>query len=81
MGTNAYEVIVGIRERVPRIYFRDGELVAARVSVDAATAIQSKYEQNCRSSPARKAPRRLASDYQYRDARQRCGRSCRRVRN
>jgi alanine racemase len=41
MGTNAYEVIVGIRERIPRLYFRRRELVDARVSVDAATAIQS----------------------------------------
>ena len=40
MDTNAYEVIVGIRERMPRLFFRGGELVAARVSVDAATSIQ-----------------------------------------
>jgi alanine racemase len=39
MGTNAYEVIVGIRERIPRIFFRSGELVAARVSFDPATSI------------------------------------------
>jgi alanine racemase len=31
MGTNAYEVIVGIRQRVPRIFVRDGEPIAARV--------------------------------------------------
>jgi alanine racemase len=36
MGTNVYEVIVGIRARVPRIYLRDGIPVAARVSGDAA---------------------------------------------
>jgi alanine racemase len=37
MGTNVYEVIVGIRERVPRIFVRDGEPVALRVSGDAET--------------------------------------------
>ena len=42
MDTNAYEVIVGIRERVPRVFYRGGELVAARVSGDAAISIQSK---------------------------------------
>jgi hypothetical protein len=36
MGANVYEVIVGIRARVPRIYLRDGIPVAARVSGDAA---------------------------------------------
>jgi alanine racemase len=41
MGTNAYEVIVGIRERIPRLFFRAGELVAARVSADASTLIQA----------------------------------------
>jgi alanine racemase len=41
MGTNAYEVVVGIRRRIPRLFFRNGELVAARVSVDAATSTQS----------------------------------------
>jgi alanine racemase len=41
MGTNGYEVIVGIRERIPRLFFRGGELVAGRVSVDAATSIRS----------------------------------------
>jgi alanine racemase len=35
MGTNAYEVIVGIRERVPRIFLRGGMPVAARLSGDA----------------------------------------------
>ncbi|MCD6058817.1 MAG: alr [Thermomicrobiales bacterium] len=39
MGTNAYEVIVGIRERMPRLFFRGGELVATRVSVDGSTSI------------------------------------------
>jgi alanine racemase len=39
MGTNAYEVIVGIRERVPRLFIRDGEVVAARVSSDAAIPV------------------------------------------
>ena len=38
MGTNAYEVIVGIRERMPRLFFRGGELVATRVSVDGSTS-------------------------------------------
>ncbi len=32
MGTNGYEVLVGIRKRVPRVFLRDGEPVAARVS-------------------------------------------------
>jgi alanine racemase len=41
MGTNAYEVVVGIRRRIPSLFFRNGELVAARVSVDAATSTQS----------------------------------------
>jgi alanine racemase len=40
VGTNAYEVIVGIRERVPRIYLRDGKPVATRASADAANGIQ-----------------------------------------
>jgi alanine racemase len=44
MGTNAYEVIVGIRERIPRLYFRGGELVAARVSVDTMPPIQSNTD-------------------------------------
>jgi alanine racemase len=35
MGTNVYEVIVGIRERVPRIFLRGGMPVAARISGDA----------------------------------------------
>jgi alanine racemase len=41
MGTNVYEVIVGIRARVPRIFLRDGMPVAARVSGDAAIENQS----------------------------------------
>jgi alanine racemase len=41
MGTNAYEVIVGIRERVPRIYFRDGKPVAVRVSGETAIRVES----------------------------------------
>jgi alanine racemase len=41
MGTNAYEVIVGIRERVPRLFVRGGELVAARVRSDATISMQS----------------------------------------
>ena len=40
MDTNAYEVIVGIRERMPRLFFRGGQLVAARVSVGGSTSIQ-----------------------------------------
>ncbi len=40
MCTNAYEVIVGIRERMPRLFFRGGELVAVRASVDSPTLIQ-----------------------------------------
>jgi alanine racemase len=32
MDTNSYEVVVGIRARVPRIFLRDGTPVAARVS-------------------------------------------------
>ena len=42
MDTNAYEVIVGIRERMPRVYYRDGEVVATRVRGDAPILIQSK---------------------------------------
>jgi alanine racemase len=41
MGTNAYEVIVGIRERVPRVFLRDGNVVAARVRGDTAICIDS----------------------------------------
>jgi alanine racemase len=41
MGTNAYEVIVGIRGRIPRLFVRGGELIAARVSSDDAIPIQS----------------------------------------
>jgi alanine racemase len=41
METNAYEVIVGIRERIPRIYFQSGELVAARVGIGATPLIES----------------------------------------
>jgi alanine racemase len=41
MGTNAYEVIVGIRERVPRLFVRGGELVAARVRSDATISMLS----------------------------------------
>ena len=44
MGTNTYEVLVGIRERIPRLYFRNGELVAVRVSVGAAPVIESKSD-------------------------------------
>ena len=40
MGTNGYEVIVGIRKRVPRIFLRDGEPVAARVSGNAEIWIE-----------------------------------------
>ena len=36
MGTNAYEVIVGIRGRVPRLFFRGGELVGARTGSETA---------------------------------------------
>jgi alanine racemase len=46
MGTNAYEVIVGIRERVPRLFVRDGELVAARLSSDAAIPIQTATDRD-----------------------------------
>jgi alanine racemase len=44
MDTNAYEVIVGIRERIPRLFFRNGELVAARVSAGAIPLIQSNTD-------------------------------------
>jgi alanine racemase len=40
MGTNAYEVIVGIRQRVPRIFVRDGEPIAARVAGETANSNQ-----------------------------------------
>ena len=39
MGTNAYEVIVGIRERVPRVFIRGGEVVATRLNGDAAISM------------------------------------------
>ena len=45
MGTNAYEVIVGIRERVPRLFVQGGEIVAARISSDAATSIPLDTDQ------------------------------------
>jgi len=41
MGTNAYEVIVGIRARVPRVFYRGGEIVALRITGDGATSIRS----------------------------------------
>jgi alanine racemase len=44
MGTNAYEVIVGIRKRVPRIFLRHGEPVAARISGNAETWIESNSD-------------------------------------
>ena len=45
MGTNAYEVIVGIRERVPRLFVHGGEIVATRVSSDVASSIQLDTDQ------------------------------------
>jgi alanine racemase len=44
MGTNGYEVIVGIRARMPRLFVRGGELVAARVSGDNAVSILPEAE-------------------------------------
>ena len=41
MGTNTYEVIVGIRERIPRFFFRGGELVAMRNMGRPVTSIPS----------------------------------------
>jgi alanine racemase len=41
MGTNSYEVIVGIRERVPRIFLRNGEVVATRIRGDTAISLPS----------------------------------------
>ena len=35
MGTNLYEVVVGIRERVPRVFYLGGEPIAARVGSEA----------------------------------------------
>jgi alanine racemase len=32
MGTNVYEVLVGIRQRVPRVYLREGRIIGARVA-------------------------------------------------
>jgi alanine racemase len=32
MSTNVYEVLVGIRQRVPRVYLREGKLIGARVA-------------------------------------------------
>jgi alanine racemase len=40
MGTNAYEVIVGIRARVPRVFIHGGEVVAARITGDGPTSIR-----------------------------------------
>jgi alanine racemase len=40
MGTNAYEVIVGIRERIPRLYFRGGKFLGSRVSGEVATPVR-----------------------------------------
>jgi len=40
MDTNAYEVIVGIRERVPRLFLRGGKPIAARVGRDATIRTQ-----------------------------------------
>jgi alanine racemase len=40
MATNAYEVIVGVRERIPRLFFRNGQLVAVKDNVHATTAIR-----------------------------------------
>jgi alanine racemase len=34
MNTNAYEVIVGLRARVPRLFIRGGEVVAMRNASD-----------------------------------------------
>jgi alanine racemase len=45
MGTNAYEVIVGIRERVPRLFIHGGKIFAARISSDAATSILVDFDQ------------------------------------
>jgi alanine racemase len=45
MGTNTYEVIVGIRARVPRVFLRDGKQIAARVSGDCVSWIQSDADQ------------------------------------
>jgi alanine racemase len=42
MGTNGYEVIVGVRERVPRVFLRDGRPVAARVGGDGANWMPPK---------------------------------------
>jgi len=39
MDTNPYEVIVGIRERMPRLFFRGGALVDTRVSVDGSASM------------------------------------------
>ena len=44
MGTNTYEVIVGIRERVPRIFLRDGKPVAVRVGGENAICIESETD-------------------------------------
>ena len=41
IGTNAYEVIVGIRHRVPRIFVRDGEAIAARSGRETSNSNQS----------------------------------------
>jgi alanine racemase len=44
MGTNAYEVIVGIRQRVPRVFMRGGEAVAVRVSGATALSVASSTD-------------------------------------
>jgi alanine racemase len=32
LGTNTYEILVGLRARVPRVYLRDGQIIAIRTS-------------------------------------------------
>ncbi|MGH2616729.1 MAG: alanine racemase C-terminal domain-containing protein, partial [Thermomicrobiales bacterium] len=34
MGTNTYEVLVGIRQRVPRVFVKNGQPVGVRTAAD-----------------------------------------------
>jgi alanine racemase len=40
MDTNAYEVLVGLRQRVPRVFVRGGEVVAIRRAGDRAGEVE-----------------------------------------
>jgi alanine racemase len=37
LGTNTYEILVGIRQRIPRVFVQGGETIAVRDAADAST--------------------------------------------